>query len=66
MPQLTMELSTLARIHADTLDTLACEQVAEFCRNVVDRWNYDMTPNELAPFQHAADGLEAILAMQSK
>ena len=59
-------ISTLARLHADTLNTDACQQVADFCRNVFEKWNAEMTPAELAPFAEAAAGLEAILAMQSK
>ena len=67
LPALTMDISTLARMHADTLSASACEQIAAFCDSVVSlNHSYDgMSAAEVEKFKIVGAGLRALLAMQS-
>ncbi len=64
--QTMTEVSTMARISADTLHKAMTKQIADFCRSTAKHGWDQMSAAEAKHFADAADALDAILQMQSK
>jgi hypothetical protein len=60
-----MLFSMLATMHADTLDRSACNQIANFARQVAFHANDGMSRDEKERFYNLYTAIQDVLAMQT-